>query len=72
MPLDPAVADQLTVDALSDHRQSQKLTAMADRSVTQGLAVIMNTLIQQSGGVADDAALNAALNAADRVPALKS
>lgn len=66
--LDPAVADQLTAQLIAGVNQSNQLTAMADRNLTQGLGVINSTLIQQHGGVADDSAQFAALAAADRTP----
>lgn len=49
-------------------RGSAALTAVADRNLTQALGVIMNTLVQQHGGVADDAAVMAALRTTIHIP----
>jgi len=68
MAMDPAVADALTAQLLSDHTQSSGLTRMADRNLTQGMGVVNTTLIQAAGGTADDAATMAALRTAIHVP----
>lgn len=68
MALDPAVADQLTTLLLTGAQNGAALTQMADRNLSQGLGVINNTLIQQHGGVADDAAQFAGMNTAAGIP----
>jgi len=68
MALDAVLADQLTLDGLSQSRESARLTGAADRNLTQGLGVVNTTLIQQHGGSADDAATMAALRTAINVP----
>ena len=69
MPLDPALENLISAEIGAGMRESARLSGIADRNLTQGLGVIHNTLIQQAGGVADDAALFAAMNTASRVPA---
>ena len=68
MAMDPAVADTLMAQLLSDHNANSGLTRVADRNLTQGLGVVNTTLIQQHGGVADDAATMAALRTAIHIP----
>ena len=68
MSLDAEVSDLLKGELVAGARESARLTGMADRSLTQGLGVIANTLIQQHGGTADDAATFAALRTAIHVP----
>lgn len=68
MPLDPAVADQLTTLVLAEAKHAAQLTQMADRNLTQGLGVVNTTLIQQHGGVADDASQFGAMRTAIHVP----
>ncbi len=58
----------LTGEVAAGSRESARLTGLADRNATQGLAVINSTLIQQHGGAADDAATMAALRTATFVP----
>lgn len=69
MALDPAIADQLTLDGLQGARQSSQLTLTVDRNLTQGLGVVNTTLIQQHGSTADDAATMAAMRTAIHIPA---
>ncbi len=45
-----------------------QLIVMASTNLTQGFGVILETLVQQGGGVADDAATMAALRTAIHVP----
>jgi len=66
--MDPAVADALTAQLLSDHTQSSGMTRAFDRNLTQGLGVVNTTLIQQHGSTADDAATMAALRTSIHVP----
>ena len=68
MALDPEVKDLITTQMLVGAQESSRLTGMADRNVTQGLAVIQNTVIQSVGATADDAQLMAALQTANQVP----
>lgn len=68
MALDTEVSDLLKAVIVSGLQQSAELTAAMDRNLTQGLGVINSTLIQQGGGVADDAATMAALRTAVYVP----
>jgi len=68
MALDPALADQLTAIGLSSHQQGMALIGTIDRNAVQGLTVINSTLIQQHGGVADDAAQFAGMNTAAGIP----
>ena len=68
MPLDSEVSDLLKGELVSGARESARLTGMADRNLTQGLGVINSTLIQQHGGVADDAAQMASMKAMQSIP----
>lgn len=68
MALDPAVADQLTTLTLTGAQSGNQLTSVIDRNLVQGLGVINSTLIQQHGGVADDAAQFGSLRTAVHVP----
>ena len=68
MALDAEVSDLLKMEGMIGARGSAALTGAMDRNLTQGLGVINSTLIQQHGGVADDAATMAALQTATRVP----
>lgn len=68
MAMDPAVNDAITAQLLLGSNESARLTGMADRNLTQALGVIQNVLVQQAGGVADDAAVVAALRTAIYVP----
>lgn len=68
MALDVEVSDLLKGELVAGARESARLTGAADRNLTQGLGVIHNVLIQQGGGVADDAATLAALRTAIHVP----
>lgn len=68
MALDPEVKDLITTEIMVGSRESARLTGLADRNVTQGLAVIQNTVVQSVAGSADDAQLIAALRTADRTP----
>ena len=69
MALDPAIGDQLTLDGLQNARESNRLTSVVDRNLTQGLGVVNTTLIQQHGSTADDAATMAAMRTAIHIPA---
>ena len=66
--MDEKLTSVLTGELAAGARESARLTGMADRNLAQGLGVINNTLIQQAGGVADDAATMAALRTAIYVP----
>lgn len=68
MALDPGVADILKGELAAGIRESARLTGLADRNLSQGLGVINNTLIQQHGSAADDAATMAALRTSIHVP----
>ena len=68
MALDPAVENLLCGELVAGARESARLTGAADRNLTQGLGVVNTTLIQQHGGVADDAATMAALRTAIHIP----
>ena len=68
MPVLSELIDVIGAELAVGARESARLTGMADRNLTQGLGVIDNTLIQQAGGVADDAATMAALRTATHVP----
>lgn len=70
MALDATLADQLTLDGLTNARESSRLTAVVDRNLVQGMGVVNTTLIQQHGGTADDAATMAALRTAIHIPAV--
>ena len=66
--LDAELADLCKGELVVGARESARLTGMADRNLTQGLGVIHDTLIQQAGGVADDAAIMASLRTVPHVP----
>lgn len=68
MPMDQAVESLMSGELVAGSRESARLTGMADRNLTQGLGVIHDVLIQQAGGVADDAATMSALRTAIHVP----
>lgn len=68
MAIDPAISDGLNALILSGAQQSAAIIQMAATNLSQGLGVINNTLIQQHGGVADDAAQFGAMNTAAGVP----
>ena len=68
MPLDPEVSDLLKATIVSNAARGADLNGVIDRNLVQGLGVIHNNLIQQHGGVSDDAGLIAALQTAARVP----
>jgi len=63
--------DVLTGELAAGIRESARLTGMADRNLSQSLGVIQNTLVQQAGGVADDAATMSALRTAIWTPEKK-
>ncbi len=66
--MDPAIESLVAGELVSGTRESARLSGMADRNLTQGLGVIHDVLIQQAGGVADDAATMAALRTSIHVP----
>lgn len=68
MSLDPEISDILKGELVAGARESARLTGAFDRNLTQGLGVVNTTLIQQNGGVADDAAVMAALRTSIFVP----
>lgn len=68
MPLDPEVSDAIKALIVSGSKAASEQTAMASLNLAQGLGVINNTLIQQHGGVADDAAQFGSMNTAAGVP----
>ena len=68
MALDTEVSDLLKGELVAGARASAQLTSAADRNLTQGLGVVNTTLIQQHGGVADDAATMSALRTAIHIP----
>lgn len=68
MALDPAIADQLTLTQLGSHQQSMGALNVVGANLVQGLGVVNTTLIQQHGGVADDAAQYGSMNTAAGVP----
>jgi hypothetical protein len=68
MALDAEVSDLLKGELAAGARESARLTGAVDRNLVQGLGVINNTLIQQHGSAADDAATFAALRTAIHVP----
>lgn len=68
MALDPEVSDLLKGEMMTGARESARLTGAVDRNLVQGLGVVNTTLIQQHGGVADDAATMAALRTAIHIP----
>lgn len=68
MPLDPEVSDLLKMEGMVGAREGGKLSGVIDRNLVQGLGVVNTTLIQQHGGVADDAATMAALRTSIYVP----
>jgi hypothetical protein len=72
MALDEQVADLLKMEGMVGARSGAQLTSVADRNLTQGLGVVNTTLIQQHGGVADDAATMAALRTSVWVPEKKT
>ena len=67
--MDPLIAGLLAGELAAGARESARLTGAVDRNLVQGLGVINSTLIQQAGGVADDAAVMAALRTAIHIPA---
>jgi hypothetical protein len=68
MALDPEVSDGIKALILAGSKHQSELVGMASTNLAQGLGVINNTLIQQHGGVADDAAQFGAMNTAAGVP----
>ena len=68
MPIDPAIENLLGGELVAGARNGGALTSAMDRNLVQGLGVVNTTLIQQHGGVADDAAIMAALQTANQVP----
>lgn len=68
MSLDPEVSDAFKALIVSNGTNGSALTQMVDRNLTQGLGVVNTTLIQQHGGVSDDSAQFAAMQAAAGVP----
>ena len=68
MALDTEVKDLITTEILVGTRESARLTGLADRNVTQGLAVVQNTVIQSVAATADDAQLMSGLRTAIHVP----
>lgn len=68
MPLDPAISDALTTQALtSAQHDAARLRGVAD-NLFQGLGVVNTNLIQTHGGTTDDAATFGALRTAIQVP----
>ena len=67
-PLDCEVANLLKTEAMSGLRITSQLTSTLAQNLVQGLGVVNTSLIQQHGGVADDAAQFAAMQTATRVP----
>lgn len=68
MALDTEVKDLITTEILVGTRESARLTGMADRNATQGLAVIQNATIQSVAQSSDDAQLIASLRTANLAP----
>lgn len=68
MALDAEVADLLKTQLITSVQRGAELNAMADRNLVQGLGVINSTLIQQHGGVADDATQYGSMQTASGVP----
>ena len=62
--LDDVLQGQLAAGVL----ERAGLTSVVDRNLVQGFGVINETLVQQAGGVADDAATIAALRTSIHVP----
>ena len=62
------IQEILIAEMAAGARAGAALTSLADRNLTQALGVIMNTLVQQHGGVADDAAVMAALRTTIHIP----
>lgn len=52
----------------SSHQQGTALTAMADRNLTQGFGVVLETVVQSQAAISDDSGLIAALQTASRTP----
>jgi hypothetical protein len=68
MALDAEVSDLLKGELVAGARASAQLSSVVDRNLVQGLGVVNTTLIQQHGGVADDAATMAALRTSIHIP----
>jgi len=66
--LDREVSNLLKAEIVGGLRLCSQLTSTLAQNLVQGLGVINSSLIQQHGGVADDAAQFAAMQAASRVP----
>jgi hypothetical protein len=66
--MNPVIAEQLALSAVTNAQQGMALTNMADRNLTQGLGVINNSLIHQQGATTDDPGLIASLQTASRAP----
>jgi hypothetical protein len=64
LDLDAIFSGQLA----SAHQQGMGLTAMADRNLTQGFGVVLESIVQAQGSVSDDGGLIAALQTASRAP----
>lgn len=62
--LDDVFSGQLA----SAHQQGMALTAMADRNLTQGFGVVLESVVQAQSSISDDPGLFGALQTASRVP----
>ncbi len=69
-----AVGMALDLDALfastlaSQHQQGTALTVLADRNLTQGFGVVLESVVQAQASVSDDPGLIATLQTASRAP----
>lgn len=68
MALDAEVKDLITTEIMVGTREAARLSGLADRNVTQGLAVVQNTVIQSVAATADDGQLFGAMRTAIHAP----
>ncbi len=52
----------------SAHQQGTALTVLADRNLTQGFGVVLESVVQAQASVSDDPGLIATLQTASRAP----
>ena len=66
--MDADVAQIINGGIAAASKRDSEGFAVISHSLIQGLGVVMNTSIQQSAGVSDDAAQFAAMSTASRIP----
>jgi len=71
MAIDPNLLDHMAAQSLQSVGYDAGLVRVIGANTTQMGAAVLTTVVQQAASVTDDAAINAALSAADRVPVTK-